>query len=57
MEYDPVSFKTGIAIALLSKGRQFPKGEPVVPQNRLVSADGHVLQDVNGVYLIPKESE
>ena len=26
--YDPVTFKTGLAIALISKGRRFPKREP-----------------------------
>lgn len=49
----------GLIMAWCAPVRQFPKPttDPVVPQNRLVSADGNVLQDVNGVYLIPKESE
>ena len=32
-------------------------GAPVVTEPRLVSYDGYVLQDANGLYLIPKEGE
>lgn len=46
----------GMILAVVSQGT-FPNVEPVVPQNRLVSADGYILQDANGTYLIPKESE
>lgn len=46
----------GVILGTVSRGT-FPNVEPVVPQNRLVSADGYILQDVNGTYLIPKESE
>ena len=37
-----------IARALCSKGQTVTAG-------RMVSADGYVLQDTNGLYLIPKE--
>ena len=37
-----------IARALCSKGQTVTAG-------RMVSADGYVLQDKNGLYLIPKE--
>lgn len=40
-------------------GRQVAtmRGKPTENITRLISFDGHILQDVNGVYLLPKESE
>lgn len=31
--------------------------KPAIPSTVLLSADGYILQDSNGIYLIPKEGE
>lgn len=50
MDYDSVSFKTGIAIALLSKGRQFPHREPVAFLYGHVAKEGETpTHTINGV--------